>query len=200
MLFDIFKRDIGKSPRPRVCDNLYSCQHPSWCQTKAARTVAGPNCFHTTYQSSLFITDCINRVLVQAQQSVTHIARVWINRVRLPILHVVSSTGKIIFPCPRSRLRIWSCETGSEVPSLVSLLISILRLNLAFTYGIPTEFRGGVHLFILNRHTPSGQSRVYRVTQLRTDGVHCLESAGTEPVNLKVVPNEYSLCRSPWTN
>ena len=36
------------------------------------------------------------------------------------------------------------------------------------------EFGGGVHLFILNRHnTPSGQSRVYRVTQLRTDGVHC---------------------------
>ena len=26
------------------------------------------------------------------------------------------------------------------------------------------------------------------MTQLRTDGVHCLESAGTEPVNLKVVP------------
>ena len=39
-------------------------------------------------------------------------------------------------------------------------------------YGIPPEFRGGVHIFILNRHTPSGQSRVYRVTQLRTDGVH----------------------------
>ena len=31
------------------------------------------------------------------------------------------------------------------------------------TYGIPPEFRGGVHLFIyLYRHTPSGQSRVYR--------------------------------------
>ena len=29
------------------------------------------------------------------------------------------------------------------------------------------------------RHTPSGQSRVHRVTQLRTDGVHCRESAGT---------------------
>ena len=40
------------------------------------------------------------------------------------------------------------------------------------TYGIPPEFRDdGVHLFIPNRHTPSGQSRVYRVTQLRTDGV-----------------------------
>ena len=29
------------------------------------------------------------------------------------------------------------------------------------------------------RHTPSGQSRVYRIMQLRTDGVHCRESAGT---------------------
>ena len=25
-------------------------------------------------------------------------------------------------------------------------------------------------------HTPSGQSRLYRVTQLRTDGVHCRKS------------------------
>ena len=61
-----------------------------------------------------------------------------------------------------------------------------------YTYGIPPKFRDGVHLmiFISNRHTPLGQSRVYRVTQLRTDGVHCRESAGTGPVNLKVVPNE----------
>ena len=53
-------------------------------------------------------------------------------------------------PVPvRTCLRIWSRETGSAVPSLVSLLISILRLNLVLTYyGIPPEFRGGVHLFI----------------------------------------------------
>ena len=39
------------------------------------------------------------------------------------------------------------------------------------------------------------------VTQLRTDGVHCRESAGTRPVNLKVVPNECCLLgRSSWTN
>ena len=100
----------------------------------------------------------------------------------------------------RSRLRIESRETGSAVPSRVSLLISILRLNLVLTYGIPPEFRGGVHLFIYNRHTPSGQSRVCRVTQLRTDGVHYRESAGTGPVNLKVVPNECCLGMSPWTN
>ena len=36
------------------------------------------------------------------------------------------------------------------------------------------------------RPTPSGQSRVYRVTQLRTDSVHYQESASTGPVNLKV--------------
>ena len=56
------------------------------------------------------------------------------------------------------------------------------------TYGIPPDFRGGVHLFILNNHTPLGQSRVYQVTQLRTDGVHCRESAGTKPVVVRVVP------------
>ena len=54
---------------------------------------------------------------------------------------------KWIFPCPRSCLRIWSRETGSAVASRVSLLISILRLNLVLTCEIPPEFRGGVHLF-----------------------------------------------------
>ena len=38
-----------------------------------------------------------------------------------------------------------SDEAGSAVPSRFSLLISILRLNLVLTYGIPPEFRGGVH-------------------------------------------------------
>ena len=55
---------------------------------------------------------------------------------------------KLIFPYPRSHLRIRSRETGSAVPSRVSLLISILRLNMVLTYGIPPDFRGGVHLFI----------------------------------------------------
>ena len=36
----------------------------------------------------------------------------------------------VFFLSPRSRLRIWYRETGSAVPSRVSLLISILRLNL----------------------------------------------------------------------
>ena len=46
---------------------------------------------------------------------------------------------------PRSRLRFWSREMGSAVPSRVSLLIFILRLNIVLIYGIPPEFRDGVH-------------------------------------------------------
>ena len=53
----------------------------------------------------------------------------------------------------------------------------------------------------LNRKTPWGPSRVYRVTQLRTNGVHCREPACTgPPVNLKVVPNGCCLGRSPWNH
>ena len=51
-------------------------------------------------------------------------------------------------PVPVTCLRIWPRETGLAVPSRVSLLISMLRLNLVLTYGIPPEFRGDVHLFI----------------------------------------------------
>ena len=71
-----------------------------------------------------------------------------INRVRLPYCSWSAKQGKEIFPCPRSRLVIWSRETVSAVPSRVSLLIYILKLNLVLPYGIPPELRGGVHLFI----------------------------------------------------
>ena len=79
-------------------------------------------------------------------------------------------------------------RNGSAIPSRVSLLISILRLNLVLTYGIPLQFRGGAYRFILT-------AKHHRVTQLRTDGVHCRGSAGTGPVNLKVVPNGCCLGR-----
>ena len=47
-----------------------------------------------------------------------------------------------------TQLRTDAVETGSAVPSRVSLLMSILRLNLVLTHGISPDFRGGVHLFI----------------------------------------------------
>ena len=48
--------------------------------------------------------------------------------------------GKTVFSCSHSRLRTWSRETGSAVTSRASLFISILGLNLVFTYGIPPEY------------------------------------------------------------
>ena len=52
-----------------------------------------------------------------------------------------------IFPCLRSRLRIWFCDTGSAVPSRVSLIILHTQAGSA-AYEIPPAFRGGVHLCI----------------------------------------------------
>ena len=63
-----------------------------------------------------------------------------------------------------------------------------------------TRFQRRRPCIYLNPHTSSGQSRVYRITQLRTDGVHCRESSGTGPVVFKVVPNVCCLGRSPWTS
>ena len=60
-----------------------------------------------------------------------------------------------------------------------------LRLNLEPSREVPDFLYDGVH--IICRQT-SGQSRVYQATQLRADGVHCREFAGTGPVVLKVVP------------
>ena len=79
----------------------------------------------------------------------THIARVWIDRVRLPILLVVSWTGKTIISLfAFAHENLVSRGGFGSVPSRVSLLVSILRLDIVPTYGIPPDFRGGVYLFI----------------------------------------------------
>ena len=41
----------------------------------------------------------------------------------LPTCSWSAEQGKLIFPCPRSRLRVWSRKTGLAVPFRVSLLI-----------------------------------------------------------------------------
>ena len=48
-------------------------------------------------------------------------------KVANPACGQLDDKRKSFFPCPRWRLRIWSLETGSAVPSRVSLLISILK-------------------------------------------------------------------------
>ena len=62
---------------------------------------------------------------------------------------------------------------------------SSLKLNLVLTLGIPPDARGGVQLFIPPAAIGSVPS--LSVTQLRTDGVHCQESAGTGSSVLKAV-------------
>ena len=130
----------------------------------------------------------------------SHKARVWINRVRLAILLVVSWTGKVhISLSPFAPENLVSRNGfGSPVPRQPGYLHTRAESGayLRDFYRFPRR-RPFIYL---NRQTPSDQSRIYRVTQLRTDGVHCRESAGTGPVNFRVVPNGCCLGRSPWTN
>ena len=79
---------------------------------------------------------------------VTHIASVWINRVRLPILHVVSWTEKMNFSlsafAPENLVS--RDDFGSPVPRQPAHLHTLAefgahsphsRLNVVLTYGIP---------------------------------------------------------------
>ena len=50
-----------------------------------------------------------------------------------PARSELAEQAKLILPDPHSRLRIWSREMGSAIPSGVSLLIFILSLNLVLT-------------------------------------------------------------------
>ena len=132
---------------------------------------------------------------------IKHIARVWINRVRLPILLVVSSTEKMnIFLSSFAPENLVSREGfGSPVPRQSAHLHTqaefgayLLRDSSRVPWRRP-------YICLTAIHTPSGPPRVYRVTQLRTDGVHCRESTCTTgPVNLRVVPNGCCLDRSPY--
>ena len=91
------------------------------------------------------------------------------------------------FTCPRSRLRSWSRETGvwsSHPASACSF--STPRLNKVLTHGIPPDSRGRVHLFI--PPTAIGPIPSLSVMQLRTNGIHCRESADTRQVVFEVVP------------
>ena len=123
----------------------------------------------------------------------THTARVWINRVRLPILLVVSSAGKMnISRSTFSPENLVSRDGfGNPVPRQPAHLHTQAKSG-AYLRNSSRVPRRRPFVF-LNRHTPSGQSRVYWVTQLRIDDIHCRESAGTGPVVIKVVPNECCL-------
>ena len=113
------------------------------------------------------------------------------------ILLVVNRTGKMNIPLsPFAPENLVSRDGfGSPVPRQPA------HLHTQAEYGAYLRDSSRVPrrcpFIYLNYHTPSVQSRVYRVMHLRTDGVHCRESTGTGPANLKVVPNGCCLGRSP---
>ena len=130
---------------------------------------------------------------------VTHLARVSTNRVRLPILLVVSWTkNKIFHWFPFAPENLVSRDGfGNLVPRQPAHLHTQAESGAYLRDS--SRFPQRCSSLYFNCHTPSGQFRVYRITQLRTDGVHCRESAGTKQANLRVVPNGCCLGRSPWT-
>ena len=121
-------------------------------------------------------------------------SRVWINRVRLPILLVVSGTEKMnisLSPCVPENL-VSRDGFSRPVPRQPAHL--------------HTQAESGAYLRDSSRvprrrpfmKPPYAIGSVPSLSDhaiLRTDGVHYRESAGTGPVNLKVVPNECCLGR-----
>ena len=77
---------------------------------------------------------------------------------------VISWTGKIDISLSLSAPENLVSRDGFGSPSPRQSAHLRIQAELVLTYGIPPEFRGGWRPFIfLNRNTPSGQSRVYRV-------------------------------------
>ena len=75
---------------------------------------------------------------------------------------------RLFFSCPRSRLRIWSRETGSAVQfRAASACSSPSSGGISFLQDSSRVPRRRPNI-CSNRHTPSDQSRVYRVTRWRS--------------------------------
>ena len=99
-------------------------------------------------------------------------SRVQINRKVANPVH--GQLNKETFPCLRSRLKNCFARKVWLARPMLACSFSILTLIWCLLEGFLQMF-AAVSIYIYH-HTPSGQSRLYRVTQLRTDGVYCRES------------------------
>ena len=108
------------------------------------------------------------------------------------ILRHARGQGNIHFPIQLTTSRI------GNLTRLIHTLLYVMTIHLYSQDS--SRFPRRRPFTYLDRHTPSGQSRVYRVMHLHIDDVHCRESTDTGPVNLKVVPSGCCLGRSPWTS
>ena len=85
-----------------------------------------------------------------------------------------------VFPCSVRASEFGLARRVWPSCSALGLPFSTLRLNLVT--GFRTLSAASIYLYC---QPPWGQSRDYQVTRLRTDGVHCRESAGTGPEVLR---------------
>ena len=112
-------------------------------------------------------------------------------------------------PCSRSRLRIWSRETGSAgcavlVQRYPPRLFSTPRLNLALPHTSLSSLShfppyDGAYPYV-DRHAPSAHNPefIYQVAKMRPDGVH---SRGPEDLRVARVPGAvYCIRVTPRAN
>ena len=112
--------------------------------------------------------------------------RVHINLIRLSPARGQLNRENEYFPCHRTRLRIWSRETGSAVPSLISLLILHTQAESGVYSRHSSQFpRRRQFIYTAIRHWVSPE---FIGPQLRTNDIHCRESTGTGPAVLEVAP------------
>ena len=115
--------------------------------------------------------------------------------------------GKCFFPCPRSRLRIWSREAGSAVSSVPRQPAHLSHTQAEYGAYLQDSSRvsAAASIYLLLFKPPyaigslpglSGHAIAYRWRSLPRVHRH---RAG-KPVNLMVVPNGCCLGRSAWTN
>ena len=115
--------------------------------TTASNIVRLPRCPKRFFPRTSRAENNIERILYLGS---LHIARVRIDRVRFPILLVVSSTTKkeITSLSPFAPENLVSRDGLGRVSSRVSLPILYTQAESGgFTHGIPLDFRGGVHSF-----------------------------------------------------
>ena len=88
---------------------------------------------HKLYEMGMLKVSAVMYVCM----AITYHSIVWINQVRLPILIMVSCTGKMIISLPPFAPENLVSQDGLAVPSRVSLLIFFtLKLNLVLKYNV----------------------------------------------------------------
>ena len=108
----------------------------------------------------------------------------------------------VVFPVPVCAREFGLARQVRPSRPVSPCSFSTLRLNLVLTRGTTPTFRDSVRIY---RQPPSGQSRVHRVTQIRSDGFYHREFAGTGSAVFKVVPvtgasNAYEYSGNPMNH